>query len=55
MNTEGGGEEEVRRKLFEALEEARSVIDTELMKGLIESMERRVKACIDAEGWYTKY
>ena len=50
INTAGGGEEEVKRKLFEALEEAWSVIDIELMKGLIKSMERRIKACIDAEG-----
>ena len=50
-----GGEEQVKRKLFEALEEAWGIIDNELLQGLIKSMERRIIACIDAEGWYTKY
>ena len=50
-----GGDEKVREALWEALEEAWELIDHELMKGLIDSMERRVKECIKAKGWYTKY
>ena len=50
-----GSEDTVREVLWKALEEAWTLIDEEVMRGLIESMERRIKAVIAAEGWYTKY
>ncbi len=50
-----GGDNKVREVLFEALEEAWTRLDRGLMDTLIRSMELRVKAVIDAEGWYTRY
>ena len=50
-----GSEDTVREELWKALEEAWTLINKELMQELIGSMERRVQACIAAEGWYTKY
>ena len=50
-----GGDEKVREVLSEALEEAWARLDRELMDTLIRSMESRVKAVIESEGWYTKY
>jgi len=50
-----GDDEKVRKALFEALEEAWPRLSEELLAMLIGSMESRVKAVIDAEGWYTQY
>ena len=50
-----GSDDTVRKALWKALEEAWALIDTEIMKGLLESMDRRVNACMEAKGWYTKY
>jgi len=50
-----GSDEKVRKALFEALEEAWPRLDEELLTALIGSMESRVKAVIEAEGWYTRY
>ena len=55
INEVTGGDDKIREELWTALEEAWTLIDEDLMRGLIESMERRVEACIKAEGWYTKY
>ena len=48
-------DETVREVLWKALEEAWTLIDVKMMRRLIESMNRRIKACIASEGWYTKY
>ena len=50
-----GSDETVREVLWKALEEAWTLIDVKMMRRLIESMNRRIKACIASEGWYTKY
>jgi hypothetical protein len=50
-----GKDDTVRDELFDALEEAWPLIGEQLMKGLIEGMPRRIQACLNAEGWYTKY
>jgi hypothetical protein len=31
------------------------LIDEQIMKELIEEMSRRIRACLNAEGWYIKY
>ena len=41
--------------LWKALEETWTLIDIEIMKKLIGKMERRIKAVIAVDGWYTKY
>ena len=48
-----GSDDGVREELWKALEEAWKLTDEDLMGGIKESMERRVKACIQAKGWYT--
>ena len=50
-----GSDDKVREVLWKALEEAWTLIDVDMMKGLIESMDRRIKAVMDADRWYTKY
>ena len=50
-----GGDDKAREELWKALEEAWTLINEETMRGLIESMKRRIDTCISAEGWYTKY
>ena len=39
----------------DALKEAWATISISFFEELIESMEQRVQACIDAKGWHTKY
>jgi hypothetical protein len=39
----------------EALKEAWATILVSFFENLVESIERRVKACIKVEGWHTKY
>ena len=50
-----GSDDTVREALWKALEEAWTLISGERRRGLIDSMHRRIEACILAEGWYTKY
>ena len=50
-----GGDDRVREVLWKALEEAWALIDEEMLKSLVDSMERRIEACIQSKGWYTKY
>ena len=35
--------------------EAWATIPVGFFEELVESIERRIKACIDANGWHTKY
>jgi hypothetical protein len=42
-------------ELFRAWEDAWPFIDGGIMKGLIESMPRRIQTCVDADEWYNKY
>ena len=51
----GGDAEKVQEVLYEALEQAWVRIEGNIMEDLVRSMERRVKAVIAADGWYTKY
>ena len=47
--------EEDRIAMEEALKEAWATIPVAFFEELVESMERRVAACIAADGWHTKY
>ncbi len=50
IDTLTGGDDTIRDELFQALKEAWPMIDDETMKRLIESMPRRIQACINSEG-----
>lgn len=50
-----GGPDAIRAKLIEVLPEMWDLVPQELLRKLVESMPRRVKAVIAAKGWYTKY
>ena len=50
-----GGDEKVRETLFDALSKAWEQLDEYYLHDLVWSMEKRVKALIKSEGWYTKY
>jgi hypothetical protein len=50
-----GKSEEDCIAMEEALKEAWATIPVSFFENLVESIERRVKACIKAEGWHTKY
>jgi hypothetical protein len=41
--------------LIQALRKAWDVLLESLFKSLIESMKSRVQACVDTNGWHTKY
>jgi hypothetical protein len=47
--------EEARKNIEECLQAAWKALSDDLFESLIESMPRRVAACIAAEGWHTKY
>ena len=47
--------EEDRTAIEEALKQAWATIPVSFFEDLVESMERRVQVCIDANGWHTKY
>ena len=49
------GKENICEALETALREAWTMIGKDLLDNLIESMERRIAACIDTKGWHTKY
>ena len=50
-----GGEDRIREALFDALYKAWEALDSDLLSKLVDSVERRIKAPIASEGWYTKY
>jgi transposase len=50
-----GNSEEDRQRLESCLQAAWDTIPKEFFDALIESMPRRVAACIAADGWHTKY
>ena len=52
---EGGRSEQDIQNLEEACKEAWKDISEDFLNVLIESMPRRVAACISADGWHTKY
>jgi len=41
--------------MIEALQEAWAHINDEFLEKLVESMEKRMKTVIRADGWHTKY
>jgi hypothetical protein len=47
--------EKDRTAIEEALKKAWATIPVSFFKNLVESIEQRVQACIDANDWYTKY
>ena len=50
-----GESEADRTAMEEALKEAWATIPVSFFEELVESMPRRIQACIDADGWHTKY
>ena len=40
----------VREVLWKAMKEAWALIDEEMLKSLVDSMERRIEACIQSRG-----
>jgi hypothetical protein len=54
MNAKGETEQD-RQNLEEALCKAWDALLDELFESLVESMPRRIAACIKAKGWHTKY
>ena len=54
MNAKGESEED-RKALEEALKAAWLAIPDSFFESLVESMPDRIKACIEAKGWHTKY
>ncbi|CEL11785.1 hypothetical protein ASPCAL14881 [Aspergillus calidoustus] len=50
-----GDQGELYKRYLDTIDTAWAKISQEYFDGLIESMPRRVKACIAARGWYTKY
>ncbi len=55
INDVPGGEDKIKEVLFDALYKAWEALDEYYLNDLVWSMERRVKALIASEGWYTKY
>ena len=55
MENVRGGDDAVREALFEALFKAWESLEDDYLHDLVWSMEKRVKAIIRSEGWYTKY
>jgi len=53
--SEMGNTQDAYKALGEALIEAWDELDISLFAALGDSMPKRVKAVIDAEGWHTKY
>ena len=51
----GGNVDKVQEALFDALAKAWQLIEKDYLHDLIWSMQARVKALIEAEGWYTRY
>ena len=47
--------DKVREQLKEALKSAWNALPNSLFKLLLHSLPKRVKACMAAKGWYTKY
>ena len=47
--------DEAREELEEALKSAWNALPDSLFESLLHSMPKRVKACIAAKGWHTKY
>jgi hypothetical protein len=51
----GGTSEENIREVEECLKVAWDALPSSLFEGYVESIKRRVKMCIQAKGWHTKY
>jgi hypothetical protein len=50
-----GDQDKVCKRYLNIINAAWAKISQEYFDGLIELMPRRVKACIAARGWYTRY
>jgi hypothetical protein len=54
MANSGTTEEDIKQ-LEEALKAAWNALPDSLFESLVQSMPRRIAACIEAKGWHTKY
>jgi hypothetical protein len=50
-----GKSEQAYQQLFAAILEGWDAIAPEAIEGLVRSMDDRVNAIIDSEGWYTRF
>lgn len=55
LKTLTGGKDAVRARLVDAITDAWQEMSGEFLDSLVTSMPRRVRAVLDADGWYTKY
>jgi len=55
LRTFRGSEEVLRERLGNAVRRAWLNISPERIRGLVESMDTRINAVIEAEGWYTRF
>ena len=51
----GGQSEEDIKRVEDCLKAAWNALPNTLFEDLIRSMESRIKMCIKADGWHTKY
>ena len=54
MNDNGKSEKDIK-KIKDCLKAAWNVLSDEIFEDLIGSMKRRIKNCIAAKEWHTKY
>jgi hypothetical protein len=52
---EAADTDETLQELIEAAQEAWEAIDFDILKKLNDTMPHRIKAVIEADGWYIKY
>jgi transposase len=55
LKTLTGGKDAVKACLVDAISDAWQDISEDFLKSLVDSMPWRVRAVLDADGWYTKY
>ena len=55
LETLTGSDQIIKERMVEALQQAWAHINDEFLEKLIESMKKRMKTVIRADGWHTKY
>lgn len=55
LKTLTGGKDAIRARLIDSISDAWQAITEDFLESLVVSMPQRVRAVLDADGWYTKY